>query len=243
LNLSNQQLEKLKRAYNHAKYAHSKHFRKDGVRYFEHVREVMNLLILAGVKDVSILMAGLLHDTIEDSGLYGNTSIPYENWISSVAKEFSYLFDAQTSLIVLNLTKIPYKKKIDRRTWHPKRVSIEGYKIISKEDHDHFYIKRLAASGYGTRLVKMADRLHNLQTCIQLGNKYIQKILTETESEYMSIFEKTSFEGKEGRFLFTLIRLQILRLRTKLDSKTLLQMPMFVAQSIHNNISSQTKAA
>lgn len=62
-------MEKLTEAIHFAAVAHRDQRRKNSSKapYINHPIEVMNLLCQAGVKDITILCAAVLHDTIEDT--------------------------------------------------------------------------------------------------------------------------------------------------------------------------------
>ena len=64
-------MEKLIKAINFAAIAHRNQRRKDSAKtpYINHPIEVMNMLANAGVTDIDILCAAVLHDTIEDVGV------------------------------------------------------------------------------------------------------------------------------------------------------------------------------
>jgi GTP pyrophosphokinase len=59
---------KIARALEVASEAHSKQTRKfDGSLYANHLIEVLNLLLYGKEKDTSTLVAGVLHDVLEDT--------------------------------------------------------------------------------------------------------------------------------------------------------------------------------
>jgi (p)ppGpp synthase/HD superfamily hydrolase len=145
--------------------------------------------------------------------LYGNTSLPYEQWIDSVSSELTFQFGAKTALIVMELTKVPYVKQLDYEYWTPQQIETEGYSPILKADHDHFYIERLSKASINTVLVKMGDRLHNLMTLTTATPEKIAKQIKETEEEYLPIFRNAASKSKIARNLCTKIRLQLLKLK------------------------------
>ena len=218
IGFSNQDLKGIKRAYNDAKYAHARKYRDDGERYFEHLRSVVRHILVAGVKDAHIIKAALLHDIVEDTGIYGNTSLPYEYWISDVTEELTLRFGSKTALIVMELTKVPYVKELDTEYWTSERIEIEGYRPILKAEHDEFYISRLSKASVDTIIVKMGDRLHNLMTLSMDNPAKVRKQIKETEEEYLPIFLRHSKENIIARNLCTKIRLQLLRLKRELNA-------------------------
>lgn len=63
-----QEFARLTRAIIHGATKHAGQLRKDGVTpYFNHCLRVLNLLANAGVGDVDVLCAAVLHDTVEDT--------------------------------------------------------------------------------------------------------------------------------------------------------------------------------
>ncbi len=66
--LTKKEKERIKTAYELAETSHSGQFRDSGEEFFEHPKSVG--LILAGLKmDVDTIIAGLLHDVVEDCGV------------------------------------------------------------------------------------------------------------------------------------------------------------------------------
>ena len=213
LGMGKYELDKIKFAYGQAKKAHNEQYRKSGERYFEHIRSVVTHLVTVGVLDVDILCAAILHDVVEDTGIYGDTTRPEQFWIEDVAKLLADHFGEKVAIMVLNLTKTPYEKEIDRDYWTLERIEMEGWEPVTKAEHDRFYIERLSKSNIGTILVKLADRLHNLETQDLSNIRSIQKIVHETEQEYYSIFRSAADKSVPARALFTKVRLQVLRLK------------------------------
>ncbi len=125
-------------AYWLAKNAHRDQKRDNGVRYFEHPREVAVALIARGFKDRDIIIKALLHDVVEDT----NTPFPvilgifgHEMWHSLfVLSKVVPIFDPVTGQICGR-----YRKQ------------------------DDVYYKELGGAAESDRLVKCADRLVNLR--------------------------------------------------------------------------------
>lgn len=122
----------LSKAFEIAKKAHGKQMRKfDNSPYYEHLREVVEILEYFGIKDNDILTAALLHDTLEDTtldsttilnvfganvlslveGLTDNKSLPLqERKTNSLNKIKTLSGDAQTiklADLVSNLSALP----------------------------------------------------------------------------------------------------------------------------------------
>ena len=65
--LSNEDLLEMQLAYWIAKDGHRSQIRDDGVRYFEHPRDVVTLLVERGHTSVRMLVIAKLHDVPEDT--------------------------------------------------------------------------------------------------------------------------------------------------------------------------------
>jgi guanosine-3',5'-bis(diphosphate) 3'-pyrophosphohydrolase len=97
-------LQKLTQAINFAAKKHRRQKRKgaDGEPYINHPLEVMNLLTSVGkVEDFNVLIAAVLHDTIEDT--------------ETTAEEIRELFGAKVSKMVLELTDDKSLPKAERK--------------------------------------------------------------------------------------------------------------------------------
>ena len=103
-------------AVNFAAVKHRNQRRKDlfSTPYINHPIEVSNLLSLAGVQDIKVLIAGLLHDTVEDT----ETSF----------KEIEEIFGVSIRKMVEECTD---DKKLDKVT--RKKLQITHTKEISDE--------------------------------------------------------------------------------------------------------------
>lgn len=109
-------------AYDLAKAAHRSQLRKNNNRYFEHIRKVA-IILLDELKywQVDSLIAMLLHDTLEDTGIFGNTRKRADHELKEAKRRIhkvagnNKVFD-----YVLDLTKRPgytminYSKQIRR---------------------------------------------------------------------------------------------------------------------------------
>ena len=140
--LKNNRLEKdlpyIEQAYEMAYNAHKDQKRKSGEPYIVHPVCVSIILCELGM-DTESIIAGLLHDTIED------TSYTYED----IEQAFGEVV-AKIVMGVTKLLKIEYKK--------------EGAK--NEELQAENYRKMFLATAGDLRilLIKMADRLHNMRT-------------------------------------------------------------------------------
>ena len=108
------QLDPIIQATNFAAIKHKDQRRKDASKtpYINHPIEVMTLLSKSGVTDVNTLMAGVLHDTIED------TQTSYE--------EIKEMFGENAANIVQECTDDKSLPKVER-----KQLQIEHAKVAS----------------------------------------------------------------------------------------------------------------
>ena len=126
--------EKVQKALKLSEIAHSDQLRKSGDPYITHPLEVAK--ILTSIKlDGDSIVAGLLHDTVEDTNLS--------------LKDIELKFGKQISYLVQGLTKISkYSLKVNNQKFG------ENYKkLILATTEDLRVI-----------LIKLADRLHNMRT-------------------------------------------------------------------------------
>ncbi len=129
----------LKKAYLFSAMAHEGILRKDGQPYLSHPMNVAYILTELKMDDTGIV-AGLLHDTVED-----NPVIPLEAIRKSFGNDVAEIVDGVTKIELDILAKAPNSQK---------EVEIESLrKLIVAMTNDIRVI-----------FVKIADRLHNLRT-------------------------------------------------------------------------------
>lgn len=145
------------RAYQYSREAHTSQKRVEGSAYINHPLAVAS--ILADMKmDTSTIIAGLLHDTIEDAG--------------KTVEEIGELFGEEVAFLVQSLTKlskIVFKTKEEAQAENFRRMLLamsEDVRVI---------------------LIKFADRLHNMQTLQYLPERKQQRIALETLEIYAPI--------------------------------------------------------
>lgn len=147
-------------AYEYAKDKHHGQFRKSGDEYIVHPLEVA-LILSEYHTDPTSIMAGILHDTIED------TDATYEDIQSRFGEEVALLTEGVTKLG-------QYKFKGDVG---------EKEKIAAQAQN---YQKMLLAMSKDIRvvIVKLADRLNNIRTLKPLPEEKRQRIARETMDIY-----------------------------------------------------------
>jgi len=171
-------VELLKKAYIFSSEAHCSQTRLEGSPYIGHPLAVAS--ILADMKmDAATIAAGLLHDTIEDTG--------------TTAKDIKSLFTNDIAFLVNALTKlgrIEFMTKEEAQAENFRRMLLamaEDARVI---------------------LIKFADRLHNMRTLGHLSEPKRKRIAAETLEIYAPIANrlgigwlKTEFEDLSFKFL------------------------------------------
>ena len=152
----------IEKAYNLAIDAHKEQKRKSGEPYIIHPLEVT--LILAELNsDIETLVAGLLHDVIEDS------KYSYEDIAGEFGEEVAKLVDGVTKLLQIKYSKDETSKK--------QHMLAENYR------------KMFIAMAQDIRIIiiKIADRLHNMRTLDYMTEEKRKLKSQETVDIYASI--------------------------------------------------------
>jgi GTP diphosphokinase / guanosine-3',5'-bis(diphosphate) 3'-diphosphatase len=155
--LAQPDIEQVWAAYRYAAFAHSGQTRHSGEPYISHPVAVACILAKLHL-DVPTITAALLHDVVEDTGV--------------AATEIRELFGVQVSELVDGLTKLD---KIELQT--AAQAQAENFR------------KMLLAMSQDVRviLVKLADRLHNMQTLDAMKAEKQKRIAHETLDIYAPI--------------------------------------------------------
>lgn len=147
-------VELLRRAYVFSMEAHGNQTRIEGTPYIGHPLSVADILADMGM-DVPSLVAGLLHDTIEDA--------------EATVRDIKEMFGKETAFLVDSLTKL---SKIEFKT--KEEAQAENFrKMLLAMSEDIRVI-----------IIKFADRLHNMRTLQYLHENKRQRIAAETLDIY-----------------------------------------------------------
>lgn len=154
------QIDKLNRAYVYAAQQHRGQLRQSGEAYLSHPLNVA--YILAEMKmDVDCIIAGLLHDTIED------TNTTYEIIEEMFGTPVAFLVDA-----VSKISKIPFQSKEEKQAESFRKM------LVSMSDDIRVII------------IKLADRLHNMRTIESLREDKKRRIAQETMDIYAPLADR-----------------------------------------------------
>ncbi len=157
---------RIRKAYEFMLRKHEGQTRKSGEPYSQHLIEVA--YILAGLNvGPNTIIAGLLHDTVEDT----NTTI------EEIRKEFG----DEVSMLVESLTKI-------------QRLKLSRMDASEFEAEDHRRILIGMAKDIRVILIKLADRLHNLRTLDALSPDRQIVLCQETMDVYEPIAHRLGLD-------------------------------------------------
>jgi GTP pyrophosphokinase/guanosine-3',5'-bis(diphosphate) 3'-pyrophosphohydrolase len=158
--LESRQVDDIRRAYHFAEEAHREQKRRSGEPYIMHPLAVANVLVMMHM-DHECIMAGLLHDVIED------TEVSREELAAEFSEEVALLVDG-----VSKLAKAAFETN-----QHAQAESLRKMLLAMSED-----IRVI--------IVKLADRLHNMRTLGHLGPEKRRRIAEETLEIYAPIAQR-----------------------------------------------------
>ncbi|AAY61291.1 Guanosine polyphosphate pyrophosphohydrolases/synthetases homolog [Rickettsia felis URRWXCal2] len=144
-------IEEVKKGIYYARKYHGSQMRQSGDPYYSHPIEVAYLLAhyaalkLSNFFRTDLLIAALLHDTLEDTSLK--------------KEEIEVIFNKNVAHYVESLTRVKIDTKIS---------AAETVILLHKQKND------------GVLLIKLCDRLHNMQTINAKNPEKIKKIKEET---------------------------------------------------------------
>ena len=166
------EVELLERCYRFAQEAHEGQKRKSGEPYFTHC--VKTAEILAELRlDAHTICAGLLHDVLEDTGI--------------TRDELQEHFGADIANLVEGVTKIgQYRPNVASPALSPP-ITVEDRVHRKRQAETHRKLMLETGEDIRVILIKLADRLHNMETLKFLSNEQCQRIAKETLEIYAPI--------------------------------------------------------
>ncbi len=150
----NTQCDFLKSAYEYSYQSHSGQTRKSGIPYFDHINEVVKILVQQKMDTVT-LVAAYLHDVVED------TTRTYDDISKSFGEDVALLVDGLTKISGFEFGSLEIKQAENFRKML--LSMIKDVRVI---------------------LIKFADRLHNMRTISSLPPKKQERIAIETRDVY-----------------------------------------------------------
>ena len=190
--LEPEQINRVKHAYFYAEQAHCGQFRRSGEPYITHPLAVANILASMHM-DHQSLMAAMLHDVIEDTGI-GKPAVA--NQFGDVVAE---LVDG-----VSKLAKIEYESQAEKQAKNFQKMALAMAKDIR------------------VIVVKLADRLHNMRTLGALAPEKKRRIAKETLEIYAPIAHRLGMNDLriefEDRGFTAMYPLRAARLQASLKS-------------------------
>ena len=166
------EVELLERCYHFAQEAHEGQKRKSGEPHFTHCVKTADILAEFRL-DTHTICAGLLHDVLEDTGI--------------TRQELQVQFGENIANLVEGVTKIgQYRPKVNTPT--ADTVTTVEDRVRRRRQAEN-YRKLLLATAKDVRVIfiKLADRLHNMETLSFLTDEKCQRIAKETLEIYAPI--------------------------------------------------------
>jgi (p)ppGpp synthase/HD superfamily hydrolase len=152
-------------AYELSKHGHRGQKRDNGTRYFEHPKSVALVLIQEfAIYDYEMIIAGLLHDAPEDTYIFGD----FDKAFGRVAMRFGDW--------VGECVRLLSKERKER--------------VPDKAERDRMYFENLDRADTRMKVIKIADRIHNLRELHNCTPDKQQHYLEETEAHYVPLVQE-----------------------------------------------------
>ncbi|WP_312512159.1 bifunctional GTP diphosphokinase/guanosine-3',5'-bis pyrophosphate 3'-pyrophosphohydrolase [Stutzerimonas nitrititolerans] len=164
------QVNLVRRAYFYAEQAHDGQRRRSGEAYVTHPLAVANILADMHM-DHQSLMAAMLHDVIEDTG------IPKDALVAQFGETVAELVDG-----VSKLTQMNFETKAEAQAENFQKMAMAMARDIR------------------VILVKLADRLHNMRTLEVLAGEKRRRIAKETLEIYAPIANRLGMHSMRVEF-------------------------------------------
>lgn len=156
---SGKDIELIRDSYDFAEKAHGTELRKSGEPYIIHPLAIAVTLARLGM-DRDTIMAGILHDTIEDTPV--------------TLEEIEKRYGTNVATMVEGVTKLSKLK----------------YRGVERHVESLRRLMVATANDVRVIIIKLADRLHNMQTLEYVAPEKRQRIALETREVYVPIAER-----------------------------------------------------
>lgn len=168
------QINRIRKALILAKKAHSKQKRLSGENYIYHPLETA--LLLEDLKlDADTIIAGILHDTVED------TEVDLSRIKKDFGKDVAHLVEGVTKLSKIRLKKSWFgigKKKLEEIPEFERQVETLRKMLLS------------TSKDIRVIFIKLADRIHNIRTLDSVPPESQVRIATETLDIYATLADR-----------------------------------------------------
>ena len=167
--LSDKQADQVRRAYDYAANAHTGQFRRTGHPYISHPLAVAKILAEMRM-DHQTIMAGLLHDVIEDTAVAKST--------------LGHRFGKQVAELVDGVSKLAtmFNSRAEAQAENFQKMALAMAKDVR------------------VILVKIADRLHNMRTIGVMSREQRKRIARETLDYYAPIANRLGMHNIRVEF-------------------------------------------
>ena len=159
-------LKRIQEAFELGKQSHEGQKRKSGEPYFTHCIAVTHMLADMGA-DADTLIAALLHDTVEDTDL--------------TLKEINKRFGGNVSALIDGVTKLEPEDVAGKPTLDDQIETLRKMFTLLEED-------------VRVMVIKLVDRLHNMQTIEYLSDSRVKGLSLETKNVYVKIADRLSMQ-------------------------------------------------
>ncbi len=178
--LTPEQSQYIRNAHLRAQSAHEGDNRDSGEPYISHPEAVTLILWNeCGLHDPELAAAGLLHDTVENSAEFGDTAErPHHESFKLSIDNIEQDFTPGIAKLVGEVTK----------------AKVDGNKVPDKAFAEQEYLERFKTISNRGKLLKMADRLHNLRTLRSKKPHKQQETIDETLEAYIPYFADVEAE-------------------------------------------------
>lgn len=169
----------VEQAFRYAREAHKGQKRKSGDPFISHPTEVSKILLRLGMS-AEMVAAALLHDVIED------TDRNYEDIKSIFGKEIADLVKSLTALRQVDFSTYSNPEEAEEAKSHAKNENLRQLFLSMSED-------------VRVVIIKLADRLHNMETIKSLPPEQQRRISHETLNIFAPLALRLGMGDIKGR--------------------------------------------